>query len=144
MASSQDSMAGMPIMTKPSLESSSCSFTDSKPRMMIKHDVKHTHVWTIGDIRKKIKMENGCSLESDAFSIKIGYKIVDWCLRIYPNGQTDANIGHISVLLKKNTDTDFPVDAKYVFTFVDNNGVKGKSSIGENTFQEGRRGQGWA
>ena len=114
MASSQDPVAGMPIMTKPPVESISWCFTDSEPRVMIKHDVKHTQVWTIGDIRKKIKMENGCYLESDAFSIKIGDKIVDWCLRIYPNGQTDANIGHISVLLKKNTDTDFPHKSSFL------------------------------
>ena len=84
-------------MTKPPVESISWCFTDSKPRVMIKHDVKHTHVWTIGDIRKKIKMENGCYLGSDEFSVKIGDKIIDWCLRIYPNGRTTS--GHISVFL---------------------------------------------
>ena len=143
MASSQDSMAGMPIvrMAKPPLEFASWSFTDSKPSMMIEHDVKHTHVWTIGDIRKKIKMENKCFLESDEFSIKIGDKIIDWCLRIYPNGIDDANIGHISVALMKITNTDLPVDAKYVITFVDNNGVKGESWISEYTFDD--RGTGW-
>merc|ERR1711988_349682 len=115
-------------MTRPPVESTSWSFTDSKPHIlyMIKHDVKHTHVWTIGDIRKKIKMESGCFLESDKFSIKIGDKITDWNIKIYPNGKTDASLGHISVFLTKNTNnTDLPVDAKLVISFVDNNGVKG-------------------
>ena len=89
MAPSQDSMAGMPIMTKPSLESSSCSFTDSKPRMMIKHDVKHTHVWTIGDIRKKIKMETGCYLPFDEF---VGLFIVG----IFTSGQLWGILGDLS------------------------------------------------
>ena len=46
MASSSDSTAGIPTMTKPPLESSSWCFTDSKPPMMVKYDVKHTQVWT--------------------------------------------------------------------------------------------------
>ena len=144
MASSSDSTAGIPTMTKPPLESSSWCFTDSKPPMMVKYDVKHTQVWTIGDIREKIKMETGCFLESDKFSIKIGDKITDWYIKMYPNGPTDTSIGHISVFLKKNTDTDFPVDVKYVITFVDNNGVKGESGTGKKLFDKpALEGWGW-
>ena len=141
MASSQDRMAGMPTMTRPPVESSSWCFTDSEPRVMIKHDVKHTQVWTIGDIRKKITMENGCSLESDKFSIKIGDKIIDdWYIKIYPNGKTDRTIGYFSVGLKKKTYADLPMD-EIAITLVDNNGgkVKGKSLRGK----EKRNGWGW-
>ena len=101
MASSSDSTAGIPTMTKPPLESSSWCFTDSKPPMMVKYDVKHTQVWTIGGISEKIKLENGKFLMSKMFSIKIGDKIIDWCLRIHPNGWTDESVGHISIYLNK-------------------------------------------
>ena len=74
----QDPMAEITSMTKPPLESSSWSFTDSKPHMMIEYDAKHTHMWTIGEFSKKMQMENGRGLESDTFSIKVGDKIVDW------------------------------------------------------------------
>ena len=145
MASSQDPMAGMPIMTKPPVESTSWCFTDSKPHVMIKRDVKHTQVWTIGDIREKIKMENGCYLESEEFSIKIADKIIDWYIKIYPNGNEDGSIGHISVFLMKIADIiPVAVDVKYVITFVDNNGVKGISETDERFFDKpALEGWGW-
>ena len=89
MASSQGPMAAVPTLTKPPVESTSWSFTDSKASVMIKHDVKHTHVWTIGDIRKKIKMETGCYLPFDEF---VGLFIVG----IFTSGQLWGILGDLS------------------------------------------------
>ena len=101
---------------------------------MIKYDVKHTHVWTIGEFSKKMQMENGMELESRKFSIKVGDKIVDWHVSIYPNGKTDASISHISAYLVKLSKTKLSVDVKYTFSIVDLEGFISNSRTHETTF----------
>ena len=118
------------------LEASSWSFTDSKPRMKIEYDAKHTHEWTIGEFSKKMQMEVGQRLESSTFSIKVGNKIILWCVRIYPNGKTDADIGHISAYLVKASNAKLPLDVKYTLSVVDLKGFKSNSRTKESTFIE--------
>ena len=113
------------------LEARSWSFTDSKPRMKIKYDAKHTHVWTIGEFSKKMQMENGRRLESDTFSIKVGDKIIDWCLKIHPNGDTDASAGHISIYLIKASVTKASVKVNSTISVVDWKGVKSNSKTAD-------------
>ena len=134
MASLQDPMAEIPTVTRPPLESSSCSFTDSKPRMKITYDAKHTHLWTIGEFSKKMQMENGRWLKSDTFSIKVGDKIVDWYVKIYPNGISDRNTGLISVTLTKASKTEHPVDVQFTFSIVDLEGLESNSRTTVKTF----------
>ena len=134
MASLQDPMAEIPTVTRPPLESSSCSFTDSKPRMKITYDAKHTHLWTIGEFSKKMQMENGRWLKSDTFSIKVGDKIVDWYVKIYPNGISDRNTGLISVTLTKASKTEHPVDVQFTFSIVDLEGLGSNSRTTVKTF----------
>ena len=102
--------------------------------MKIKYDVKHTHVWTIGEFSKKMQMENGMELESRKFGIKVGDKIVDWHVSIYPNGKMDASISHISAYLVKLSKTKLSVDVKYTFSFVDLEGFISNSRTHETTF----------
>ena len=56
MASSQDQMS-VATKVEPPLESMSRSFIDVKPDI-IKYDVKHTHVVTIGKISTKMEEEH--------------------------------------------------------------------------------------
>ena len=135
MASLKNATAGIPTVTRP-LESSSWSFTDSKPSMMIKYDAKHTHVWTIGEFSKKMQMENGRRLKSDKFSIKVGDKIVDWYVEIFPNGEMNASIGHISAHLLRASKTQYSIDVKYIFSIVDLEGFKSNNKTVEKTIIE--------
>ena len=131
---------------KPPLESMSWSFVNTKPGI-IKYDVKHTHVVTIGNISTKMEEEFGTLLESEVFCVKIGDKIINWRVWIFPNGhlkykapvsnghiQEAYNIGHIGVFLSKGTDTEFPLDANMIFSLVDKNGSKVKSRSIDKSF----------
>ena len=103
------------------------SFTDCKPGVN-KYDVKHTHVWAIGDISKKMEMTHGTGrLRSGVFSIKTGDQTIDWCLAIYPNGEPnyDESIGHIGIYLVKITATELPISAvHFTVSLGDNNLLK--------------------
>merc|ERR1719418_59153 len=87
---SMEGLSSITEVVKLPSELTSRSFTDCKPGV-IKYDVKHTHVWTIGDISKKMEMETGTRVESGVFRIKIGDKFVDWCLSMDPNGHPDCD-----------------------------------------------------
>ena len=107
--------------------------------MKVKYDVKHTQMWTIGGISKKLKLENGKFLKSDTFSIKIRDMIIDWCLQIYPNGDTDESVGHISIyLIKKASVTKVSVNVNYAISVVDRKGVKSYCKTAEKA-----KGWGW-
>ena len=115
---------------KPPLEAMSWSFINTKPGI-IKYDVKHTHVVTIGSISTKMEEEFGTLLESEVFCVKIGEEISDWRVWIFPNGHPgddgeDGNIGHIGVFLNKDPGTE--VDkVNMIFSLVDKDGSKVKS-----------------
>ena len=136
MASSQDPIPVTPKV-EPPLETMSRSFIDIKPGI-IKYDVKHTQVITIGNFEQKMVEEPGTTLMPEVFSIKIGEEIVYWFIGIFPNGHGhsdfDGSIGHIGVYLVKDIDTKFPIDASWMFSLVDKNGSKRKSQIFEMTF----------
>ena len=83
-----------------------------------------------------MQMEVGQRLESSTFSIKVGNKIILWCVRIYPNGKTDADIGHISAYLVKASNAKLPLDVKYTLSVVDLKGFKSNSRTKESTFIE--------
>ena len=131
MASSQDPMS-VATKVEPPLESMSRSFIDVKPGI-IKYDVKHTHVVTIGNIRKKMEVEPGMTLQSEAFSISIGDMIIELFICIFPNGYfdgrriLDGSVGHIGVGIGKITNTEFPIHADMIFSLVDKDGSKVKS-----------------
>ena len=101
---------------------------------MIKYDAKRTHVWTIGEFSKKIEMENGRVLESDKFSIKVGDKLINWYVEIYPNGKTESSIGYITAFLIKASKTEHPVDVQLTFSIVDSEGFKSNSRTSQTTF----------
>ena len=129
-------MAVVPTVKRPPLGTTSWSFIDTKPAI-IKYDVKHTHMVTIGNISKKMEAEHGTVVHSEVFSIKIGDKIIDWFIGICPNGHDKFNqsIGNIGVFLKKITDIDaeFFINAVLIFYIVDKNGSKRRSKIKERT-----------
>ena len=120
---------------EPPLESMSRSFIDVNPGI-IKYDVKHTHVVTIGNIRKKMEAEPGTKLKSETFIIKFGYRITAWCISIYPNGHSDydGSIGHIGVRVHKRKKSKFPINAEITLSIMDRNGLKSKSQISDVTF----------
>ena len=118
---SMEGLSSITEVVKLPSESTSRSFSDCKPGA-IKYDVKHTHVWAIGDIRKK--METGTRIESGVFSIKIGDKFVDWCLSM-DHGWI-GSIGYIGIYLKKITGTEFPLNTvQYKISLMDKNGFRG-------------------
>ena len=137
MASPQDPVQSAATFKRTPLESMSWGFVDTKPGI-IKYDVKHTHVLTIGNFSKKMETEPFIWLEEFAeFSIKIGEEFTGWILGICPNGYPRLNgtIGHTGVVLIKITDTEFPIDVDLIFSFVDKNGSKSRIRRGEMTFQ---------
>ena len=116
---------------KPPLEAMSWSFINTKPGI-IKYDVKHTHVVTIGNISTKMEEEFGTLLESEVFCVKIGEEISDWRVWIFPNGHPgddgeDGNIGHIGVFLHLYSGTEVHKDVTMIFSLVDKDGSKVKS-----------------
>ena len=117
-------MAVASTVKRPPLETTSWSFIDTKPDL-IKYDVKHTHVVTIGNINKKMEAEHGTVLQSKEFCIKIGDAITDWYIDIYPNGHDyDGSLKHIGIYLVRDTDTKFYSDANFILSLIDSNGSK--------------------
>ena len=122
---SMEGLSSITEVVKLPSESTSRSFTDCKPGV-IKYDVKHIHVWNIGNISQKMEMETGTRVESGVFSIKIRDQIVDWRLSMDPNGHPDrdGSIGYIGIYLEKITDTEFCLnEGQFKITFMDKNGL---------------------
>ena len=128
-----------PEVKKPPVESTSWSFTDTKPGIA-RYGVKHTHVVTIGNISEKMKVEHGTGLLAERFSIKIGDQIIDWCIGTYPNCHPKDNesAGHIGVGLVKITETEVPIDANMVFSVVNKRGFKVKSKTFDRIKYDGQ------
>jgi len=112
------------------LESMSWVFIDTKPGI-IKYDVKHTQVVTIGQISKKMEAGQGTVLWSEVFSVKIGEKITDWRIAICPNGYLCprdglVSIGHIGIGLTCLDNLEFPIDATTIFSLINRTSSKRK------------------
>ena len=138
----------MPVASKgmkPPLESMSWVFIDTKPGI-VKYDVKHTQVVTIGQISKKMEAEQGTILQSEVFSIKIGEKTIDWKIGICPNGYPSrdglqlVSTGHIGIGLACLDILEFPIDATTIFSLIDKRSSirKGKRSD-QQTFPKAQR-----
>ena len=145
MASAQNPMPVASKGMKPPLESMSWVFIDTKPGI-VKYDVKHTQVVTIGQISKKMEAEQGTILQSEVFSIKIGEKTIDWKIGICPNGYPSrdglqlVSTGHIGIGLACLDILEFPIDATTIFSLIDKRSSirKGKRSD-QQTFPKAQR-----
>ena len=129
MASAQNPMSVTCKGMKPPLESMSWVFVDTKPGI-VKYDVKHTQLVTIGQISKKMEEEEDVTLSFKKFSTKIGEKIIDWRLEIC--------IGGLIIGLGLASHTEFPIDydGTINFSLIDRTGSKNKTKSKVQTFSK--------
>ena len=143
VASPQDPVPSADTIRKTPLESMSWGFVDSKPGI-IKYDVKHTHVLTIGNITKKMEAEPFTHTGGfGQFRIKMGHVVTEWILGICPNGypRRHETIGNTGVFLIKITNTKFPTNANLIFSSVNKNGSKSRIRNAETSFPANYRGK---